>query len=46
MKIKIIKEDKIPGGLSDNLSLEDLSKKHNVSIDYLKTIRVRNKSRK
>lgn len=34
--IKKIKEDKLPGGLSDNFTLEDLSKKHNVSIDYLK----------
>jgi len=30
-----LKENKIIGGLSDNLTLEDIAKKHNVSIDYL-----------
>jgi len=28
--------DEVPGGLSDDLSLEDIAKKHKVDIDYLK----------
>jgi len=27
--------DKIPGGLSDNMSIEDIAKKHGVDVEYL-----------
>ena len=30
------KNDKIEGGLADNLSLEEIAKKHNVSIEQIK----------
>jgi hypothetical protein len=36
--IKFINEaDKVPGGLSDGMSIEDIAKKHGVDVDELKT---------
>lgn len=34
--LKIIFEDKIPGGKADNKSINDIAKKHNVDIEYIK----------
>ena len=34
-KIKQIGEDKVPGGLADELSIEDIAKRHNVSVGEL-----------
>lgn len=39
MKFKDIlseQKDKIPGGLADNKSLDDIAKKHNVSLEQIK----------